>query len=117
MVHFAGKGGTHDPTQGEDSIDVPQKPGSHIETPEPEPFLYAPFRDEWDDAIATYHTPFTAHRDVLIPAVPKEIGPDVECCPNGEGRGKLHSHRRREGEQAPPLSRVDPLYTVDVHKA
>jgi hypothetical protein len=117
MIHFAGKGGAHDPTQGEDRIDGPQKSRGDIETSEPELFLDTPLRDERNDAIATYHTPLAAHRHVLIPAVPKEIGPDIECCPNGEGRRKLHSHCRRDGEQAPLLSRANPLYTVDVYKA
>src|SRR5205823_12208581 len=54
---------------------------------------------------------------MLLPAVAQEVGPDIECHANREGRRELHGNSRGDGKEATILPGAHTLNAIDGQKA
>src|SRR5207253_966184 len=111
-----GKGSAHHASQGEDRSNIPQQPNSSIKALETKILGDAPVGDKWYDARATGDEALATHGAVLLPAVAKQIRPDIEGDTNGESGRYLHCHGWGNGKQAPVLPRPHLLQVVDGRK-
>src|SRR5262245_9348546 len=111
------EGRVHHPTQRENRVELPQKPGSDVKTLEGIVFLNVALGNKRHDAIAFDHPPVATHTDLLLPAVAKEVRPDVEGRPDGERGRELHGHCWGDGEKTARLPGADPLNAILVDVA